>query len=157
MSIIQTKHKIIINKQTTKNASYDNFLKQLKVGKIYEAEAIKRIKKLNNDVKEIKTNDDNKFDFHTIPDNKTYEVKYDSLSINTGNFFIEFVGYNKPSGISVSIADFHIITDGIYYFLILTEKLKKIVENCNIRKTYDGSTFGYLLNRFDLIKNSQLI
>jgi hypothetical protein len=156
MSIIQTKQKIII-KQTTKNTSYDNFLKQLEVGKKYEAEAIKRIKKLNNDVKEIKTNNDNKFDFQTIPDKKTYEVKYDSLSINTGNFFIEFVGYNKPSGLSVSIADYHIITDGIYYFLILTEKLKKIVENCNIRKTSDGSTFGYLLNRFDLIKYSQLI
>jgi hypothetical protein len=152
---IQIKQQLI--KPISKKTSYEIFLKKLEVGKIYEAEAIKRIKKLNNDVKEIKTNNDNRFDFQTIPDEKTFEVKFDSLSIKTGNFFIEFVGYGKPSGLSVSNADYHIITDGIYYFLITTEKLKKLVENCNIRKTADGSTFGYLLNRFDLIKNSQLI
>ena len=42
---------------------------------------------------DIKTNNDNQFDFMTISDEKTYEVKYDSISIKTGNFFIEFDGY----------------------------------------------------------------
>jgi hypothetical protein len=144
-------------KPISKDISYEIFLKKLEVGKIYEAEAIKRIKNLNNDAIDIKANNDNRFDFMTLPNEKTFEVKFDSISIKTGNFFIEFVGYNKPSGLSVSIADFHIITDGIYYFLISTKKLKQLVENCNIKKTSDGSTFGYMLNRFELIKNSQII
>jgi len=138
-------------------SSYNNFLKQLVVGQGYETVAQQKIKALHSDVKEIISNDTNSYDFITLPSEITYEVKFDSLCLRTGFFFIEIFGYGKKSGLSVTKAQFYIICDGKYYFLIETIKLKQLVQKCNVKKTKDGSTIGFMLNRFKLIKNSLVI
>ena len=135
--------------------SYENFKTQLIVGQAYEQIAKEKIKALYPEVEQIKSNNTNAYDFIIFPTNITYEVKVDFLAIRTGYFFIEFYGYGKESGIKITKALYHIITDGKYYFLISTAKLKDLVMNCNIKKTKDGgSTMGFMLSRFDLVKNS---
>jgi hypothetical protein len=137
---------------------YQNFWKNLKVGQSYEALAQEKIRNLqNNSIEKIITNNTSAYDFKIFPSNETFEVKADLLAIKTGHFFIETYGYGKPSGLSISDSIFYIFTDTKYYFLIETEKLKKLVIDCPIKKTKDEKTIGFLLNRFDLIKNSKLI
>ena len=135
--------------------SYHQFLKNLEANKIYETIALERICDLNN-VSLLNTCDTSAYDFKTS-DNITYEVKCDHMVLNTGNFYIEFCGYGKPSGISISQAQYHILTDKKYYFLISTDKLRALTENCIRKKTSDGLTSGYLLKRGFIVKNSVCI
>ena len=110
----------------------------------YEEEASKRISlKYKVDIyKLFDKKNGNKYDF--IDSNKIqYEVKFDGYSIKSKNFFIEFEGYGKPSGINVTLADNYIITDGLNYYLINTLKLKTICKECIIRTTKDKLTYGY--------------
>ena len=72
------------------------------------------------------------------------------------NFFIEFKGYGKPSGISTTEADYYIINDTINYYLISVDKLKLLVENMKIISTKDKLTFGYLI-KSQIIKDNSLI
>ena len=61
----------------------------------------------NVEIKNITDDDTHKiniYDFETTNDIK-YEVKGDRLSIKTGNFYIEYSAFNKPSGISISTAN----------------------------------------------------
>ena len=125
----------------------------------YEMEASERIKKLYNvDIYELfNKNNGNKYDFKDSNDIK-YEVKYDGYSVKSGNFFIEYKGYDKPSGISTTQAKFYIITDGDKYFMIDTQLLIKLCnEYGNIKQTKDKLTYGYCINRNIIIFNSQLI
>ena len=145
------------NSKPSNNSSYEKFKIQLIVGQAYEQIAQEKIKALYPEVEQIINNNTNAYDFITLPSNITYEVKADLLAIKTGYFFIEFHGYGKESGLSISEALYHIITDGKYYFLISTSKLKELVMNCNIKKTKDGSTMGFMLSRFDLVKHSKCI
>ena len=139
------------------SAAYANFNKQLLVGQQYEKIAQRKIKALYSDVTEIISNNTNMYDFVTMPSEVSYEVKFDSLCLRTNFFFIEFFGYGKISGLSVTKADNHILCDGKYYFLISTDKLKQLVQDCNVKKTKDGSTMGFMLNRFEIIKHSKVI
>ena len=95
---------------------YQQFIENLEKFQPYEVEAAQRIEKLNT-VKVINFNNDNKYDFMTS-DNLKYEVKTEPTSLKTCNFFIEFLGYNKPSGITTTEADYYIISDTINYYLI---------------------------------------
>ena len=131
------------------------FYKLLEENYQYEEEAQRRICHLNN-VQITETSKNSDYDFKTS-DNLTYEVKADHIVLKTGNFFIEFMGYKKPSGISISKANYHILTDTKYYFLISTDKLKQLIENCDVKKTKDGLTFGYIINRYFIVKNSVCI
>ena len=89
---------------------------------------------------------DNKYDFLTN-DNIKYEVKAEPMSIKTNNYFIEYMGYGKPSGISTTDADYYIITNTINYYLIDINELKELVIKYGIkRNTKDCSTFGLLSN-----------
>jgi len=74
-----------------------------------------------------------------------------------GHFFIEFYGYGKPSGLATTQAIFYILTDGKFFFQISVEKLRQVVLGCQVKKTHDNLTSGFLLNRFILIKNSIVI
>jgi hypothetical protein len=122
----------------------------------YEKEAAKRIEKLFN-VKIKKFNENNKYDFITT-DNIKYEVKTDVLSKKTNNFFIEFSGYGKNSGITVSEANFYIITDTENYYLININILKNICNECEeIRQIKISSTYGYIIKTNIIIAQSQLI
>ena len=111
----------------------------------YEIEASKRIKKKFN-VEIVSFNNDNKYDF-IDNNNIKYEVKYDRYSNISNNFFIEFYGYGKPSGIKTTEAHYYIITDGDVYLLISIDELMKIVVNCPIKYTKDGLTAGYIINK----------
>ena len=133
---------------------YQQFIKNLKKFQPYEVEAAQRIEKLNK-VKVINFNDDNKYDFLTS-DNLKYEVKTEPASIKTNNFFIEFLGYNKPSGITTTDADYYIISDTINYYLISVDKLKILVENARIITTKDKLTYGYLI-KTKLIKDNSIL
>ena len=144
-------------KPSNHTPTYKNFNKQLIVGQAYEQIAQEKIKVLYHNVEQIISNNTNAYDFIILPYKITFEVKADLLAIKTGYFYIEFYGYGKPSGITTTSALYHIITDGKYYFLISTTKLKQIVMNCNIKKTKDGLTLGFMLNRFDLVKHSKCI
>lgn len=130
------------------------FYKNLKKFQPYEKEAAARIEKLNN-VKILSFCDNNKYDFIT-DDNIKYEVKTEPASLKTNNFFIEFKGYGKPSGISTTEADYYIISDTINYYLISVYKLKLLVENSRIISTKDKLTFGYLIKK-QIIKDNSFI
>ena len=86
-----------------------------------------------------------------------YEVKADHKAIKTGNFFIEYLGYNKPSGIAITKANYYILTDIKYYFMINIDKLKLLCKGKYSVKTPDNSSIGFLVSRYDIIKNSVII
>ena len=130
------------------NYFYEKFVKPYQK---YEEEAAERIKKHLN-VEIVKFNNNNEYDFVDSNEIK-YEVKYDGLSNTSNNFFIEFLGYGKPSGIKVTQAKYYIITDGNLYLLILTKKLKKLIKNCPIKFTKDGLTAGYIISKNIIIAN----
>ena len=135
---------------------YDLFNRNVVLFKKYEVEAANRIKaKYNVDVK--MWCNDNKFDFQTT-DNIKYEVKTEPASLKTFNCFIEYFAYGMPSGISISKANYYVITDTINYYLIETKRLKELCQKYNnIKKTRDNLTSGYLLKKQVIIENSIII
>jgi len=135
--------------------SYNEFLYKLKKYQPFEVVAGLKICKLNN-VNILNTCNNNKYDFQT-DDNLKYEVKTDEMSIKTNNFFIEFGGYDKPSGIAITEAEFYIINDTSIYYLIDVCLLKQLVKKARIFKTKDGKTSGHLLSRDELQSNSKII
>ena len=56
------------------------------------------------------------------------EVKTDFRSRDTGNFFIEYCQYGKPSGIAITDADYYIINDTVDYNLISFAKINRIIK-----------------------------
>ena len=135
--------------------SYIHFWQQFgKYGK-YEVFAAEKIIKMNG-VNVLNYNKDSKFDFITS-DGLKYEVKADVASLKTGNIFIEIQGYNKPSGILVSEANYYIITDTINYYMIDIDKLKLLCIGAKIITTKDGSTYEYIIKMEVLISNSILL
>jgi|APCry1669189534_1035231.scaffolds.fasta_scaffold19799_3 hypothetical protein len=105
------------------------------------------------------SNNDNKFDLKMTKNNKdtTYEIKTDfkcAPLFDTGNLFIEYECRNRPSGISVTQADWFVT-----YFLYLdelwfikSEDLKKLIFDNNFPVFIDAGdinseTKGYLINR----------
>ncbi len=135
---------------------YDLFNRNVVLFKKYEVEAANRIKaKYNVDV-QMWCND-NKFDFQTT-DTIKYEVKTEPASLQTFNCFIEYFAYGMPSGISISEANYYIITDTLNYYLIDINKLKTLCQKYNnIKKTRDNLTSGYLLKKQVVIENSIII
>jgi hypothetical protein len=55
---------------------------------------------------------------------KTIEVKHDLQAMETGNVYVEYKSRGKPSGLSVSEADYYCFCFGETYHLIKTELLK---------------------------------
>ena len=122
----------------------DNFYENLKRFQPYEVIASELIKKYKN-VGITKFCDNNKYDFKTS-DGIKYEVKCEPSSIKTGNYFVEFFAYGKPSGISTTKAHFYIFSDTTNYYMISVDELKALVKEHGIlRKTRDGLTTGNLL------------
>ena len=81
-----------------------------------------------------------------ISDNKIYEVKTDEASLRTNNYFIEFVGYGKSSGIATTEAEYYILTDTKIYYLINVE-LKTICIDKPILTTRDGLIVGFKIKK----------
>jgi hypothetical protein len=90
-------------------------------------------------------------------ENKKIEVKRDLQAIKTGNIYIEYFSRGKPSGLSISEADYYcyFITDG-RMFLIETKELKQlcrryIATNRDKRGGDSNTSKGILLPLTDLI------
>ena len=133
----------------------EKFNENLKRYQPYEVEASELIKKYKN-VTILKFCNDNRYDFKTS-DKIRYEVKTEPSSIITGNYFIEFFAYGKPSGISVTRAHFYIFSDMTNYYLIPIDELKAIVkEHGKLKKTKDGLTSGFLV-RCNIINSASIL
>lgn len=74
----------------------------------------------------VRHNNDNKYDIEFKKDNKSVfvEVKQDFSCFRTGNVGVEYSCRGKPSGISVSKADFYIYK--IHQNYLFTEQVNKI-------------------------------
>jgi len=89
------------------------------------------------------------------------EVKTDFRSRDTGNFFIEYCQYGKPSGIAITDADYYIINDTVDYSLISVAKINRIIKRYDevgkLRrvefKNSDGLiTKGYVFKKAVLVR-----
>ena len=134
------------------------FKQQLRRGQEIEEKAIKLIESKFN-VKCIKRQDETNYktvlyDFKT-DDNIKYEVKADFASVKTRNFFIEYEGYKKLSGITITKADKHILNSGNKYYIIKTKKLKQLIRDNDFKTIYTKytETAGFLIP-FDIIENN---
>ena len=111
-----------------------------KSGKLARGHIIRYIERKHGRNYKLKTTrDDGDFDFDLIDEENdsilSFEVKTDRSSRRTNNLFIEYNnGFGRPSGIEITKANYHIITDEIDYYLISTEKLKDIIANGNWMK-----------------------
>ena len=63
------------------------------------------------------------FDIHCPHCDKTWEVKRDYKSAETGNFAIEIDCFGKPSGIKATTADYWVIATERHFYVILTVSL----------------------------------
>ena len=135
----------------------DNFHKKFVLPfEKYEIEAITRIKNKFN-VELLKRCNTSKYDFK-MSNKMRYEVKADLMSRRTGNFYIEYFGYGKPTGLSVTKSDFYIITDGIDYYMIATEHLQDLCKTCSKNiGTKDKTTVGYVISKTVIVNNATLI
>jgi hypothetical protein len=137
-----------------KNYYTEVFLKLLDESKQYEQKASALISEICH-VGILNFNNDYKYDFIT-DDNIKYEVKADKMALKTQNYFIEFEGYGKLSGISTTEAHFYILSNTVNYYLISVEKLKYI---CNkygvIKKVKINDTFGFVIPSKKVVKHSK--
>jgi hypothetical protein len=143
--------------------NYANFKKDLKLGMLYETIALKQI--LNyykNKYTLVATNDDNKFDF-LLSNNKSYEVKALLKVYKYNSIFVEDTAFRKPSGISVSKANFYIfvLIDNCVVqktIVISTVKLKRLIHEKKYIKYYvDPLKSGNLFDLQYLISESLTI
>ena len=146
-----------MNKWSTSQKDY--FTKQLMEAQKYEKLAAEKIC-IKNNVSVVHFCRNYKFDFQTN-DNLTYEVKHDKTSVLTNNFFIEFLSDGKPSGISISEADYYIIISGCKYYLIKTSDVRNLIDNeeylriANVNIT--NETKGFIFTADTLIQHSEII
>jgi len=134
------------------------FKELLKLGQEYEDKCKALICKLNNvSIIEEQTKNNYKYmhyDFKTS-DNITYEIKADFMSEKTNNFFIEYEGYNKPSGILITEAYFHILINGNNFYKIDTSIIKDMIKKGKYRAVLSNTfTKGFLIPINDIIKCS---
>jgi hypothetical protein len=146
------------------NCSY-NFQKDIVLGE--EGEVFIKNFLISKDFKFISENKDEKFDLLMSYNGRLikYEIKTDVLlskEKDTGNLVIEFESRGKPSGISVTQADYFV------YFIpklkeiwnIKVENLKNIINNNKLKKVSGGdlesNTKMYLMNRNKFRKNFKI-
>ena len=141
--------------------SQKNFSKDIDIGEDGE-DFIKKFL-INKGYNFISDNKDYRYDLlmYYKDKNYTYEIKTDvyvSPGKDTGNLVVEFESRGKPSGISVTEADFYV------YFMpklnevwnIRVDELKKLIKSNNFKKVSGGDegseTKMYLIKR-NLYKN----
>lgn len=139
------------------------FKKDLEIGQTFERLSQDRIiKYYESKYNVIEICEDYRYDFK-LSNNMTYEIKYERLSLKTGNVFIEYMAFNKKSGIDKTIADYYIIVLPInhldnHFLLIEVEALKNIISNKKYsRKHTDKLKSGYIFSKDEIIKNGIFI
>ena len=94
------------------------------------------------------------FKLYNEKDKFTFEVKFDDRCNDTGNFFIEYESYDKPSGINSTSATFFVIfLNDDEFYIFYTKELRKYVAN-NYDKTviaYSGTALGYVIEKSKLL------
>ena len=138
------------------------FEEYLAYGKKYEYLA-QLIQQRNNVSVLLEQNGDNyrhvKYDFMSS-DGIRYEVKTDSRSLDTNNFYVEFSKNDRPSGIAISEVDYYIITNTNDYYLIDIKILREIVI-CMFAEDRKGRTqdnsLGVLVPCSVIIKHVELL
>lgn len=61
------------------------------------------------------------------------EVKYDGMSLDSGNIVVEVEFDNKPSALSTTKAKYWMITDGIDYKWFLVNDIKKCISDNDLK------------------------
>jgi hypothetical protein len=140
-----------MNKQ---KESYKLFQKQLIIGQYWELQAQKVIiKYLKESVHVIEICNDYKYDFR-LSNNITYECKMNS---NRLNIFVEYLQFGRPSGLSITQADYYIFiipnTMSDYFLLIQIDDLKELIKKKMYKKNYvDEFKSGYIIDYHILVK-----
>src|ERR1700722_20113787 len=139
---------------------FKQFVKDLKVGQLYEKIAIEHIIKFyKGKYQLVETNDDSRYDF-ILANNKTYEVKALLKVYLYQNIFVEYMAFKKPSGIKLTHANFYVfvlIDKGIVKQIIIisTSKLRRLISEEKYMKNYvDQLKAGYIFNLQFLIEQS---
>jgi hypothetical protein len=132
--------------------SYIQFKKDLKLGQLFEKEFIKILEKKNYQI--VSTCNDNKYDIKASRKNKlvTFEVKADLISDKTKNYFIEYMAYDKPSGIKTTEAHFYVLYNNNKFHVVSVELIKELIKDkdytkilCNKGKTSMGYIFDCMM------------
>lgn len=85
------------------------FIPKLKIALSYEREAQDRIiQYLDGKYYLFSVSSNSNYDFE-LSNMMKYEVKTDFKAVITGNIYIEFIQFGRPSGISITYSDFYII------------------------------------------------
>lgn len=135
----------------------------LKIGLEFEKQAQELIIKHFNYKYSLKSIcDNNAYDFE-LTNGIKYEVKGDIKATLTNNIYIEYLQFDKPSGISTTEAHYYIIiVPNKCNLLIDVIKLKHLIETKQYFKVfypnqYNNFTCGYLFKLDKLIEHSTLI
>lgn len=141
------------------------FSEDLKVAKKTEHEVAELLEKFYcAEIKEFKTNSD--YDILAEIKGKEYkfEVKEDFMCVDTGNVALEFECRGKPSGITISDADYYIyklvMKDGPEYILHSTKELKAMIEKKKYFRIVIGgdkgsNTMNYLFKYNAFLRNGK--
>ena len=111
----------------------------------------------NNDFKyDLKVGQVKEKELGEIFSSSTVEVKYDLQALNTSNVYVEYYSRGKPSGISISQADYYCFAFGDTFHLIKTKSLKdkcrKYLNTSRDKKGGDNDTSrGILLPLNELL------
>lgn len=148
--------------------AYYNFRKDLPIAKKTEQEVAELISRLY-DATIIAFEDTNKYDFKASIKGKeiTFEVKEDFTCETTGNVGLEFSCRGKPSGISVSMADYYIYklhtkNYGIQFVIHPVKRLKKMIEEEQYFRIVNGGDKGsnsmnYLFKYDTFVKTGKIL
>jgi hypothetical protein len=137
-----------IRKESLLPAHY-NFKQDFPIAQATE-KMVGKLLERNYCCKILRYNDDNQYDLmvETKEGHKiTIEVKEDSMCQKTGNIGLEFECRGKPSGISVSKADWYIYVVHApdfktKIFLIATKRLKEMIAKALYFRIVDGGDPG---------------
>jgi len=95
----------------------------------------------------------NKYDFLTS-DGVKYEVKNDKRATLTGNYFIEYIQNDKPSGIKTTDANYYILITDNKILLISVDSIKMLLKlnSFKIKSVNDTvPTSGYIVPCTELL------
>ncbi len=127
-----------------------NFGNDLAVGKNKELMLLEKIrKKYPNAYLE----DDNRYDIYVPETGDSIEVKYDLLSKDTGNYFIETAFDDEPSGITATEANWYVLVDKENIVWIKTETLKYLLKG---KREFLFQGEGHVVKGKLLVKNELL-
>lgn len=157
--------------ENIQKTSKNHFIGDLLNGQLVERDLIKILQSRGNILLEHTINNgiDTRYDVKILTKTgttTTIEVKDDKMSEFTGNLAIEFQCNNKPSGLSVSEADYYAIKTTInnkgvketMFILIRTQILKQFINDNNCRVVSGGDGYRskmYLLERSKLLSQTK--